>query len=161
METIAYLGTFSACRSPIVYLIPICCLCAVALKLIAPHKIFLIRGNHEVKDVNGDFQVYGKTSFLYQCTCSIPCRCVLPCLLALSVSFNVRLFHFSSCCYLFRCVSSIITFFVRLLFYFLSLLFFGPYIRTFLIKIYIRFRMRSRRHGAVWADEGQARVGGV
>lgn len=40
----------------------------IAQKVICPNKIFLIRGNHEVRDVNGDFQVYGKTSFLYQCT---------------------------------------------------------------------------------------------
>lgn len=40
----------------------------LAQKVICPNKIFLIRGNHEVRDVNGDFQVYGKTSFLYQCT---------------------------------------------------------------------------------------------
>jgi hypothetical protein len=40
----------------------------LAQKVVTPHKIFLIRGNHEVRDVNGDFQVYGKTSFLYQCT---------------------------------------------------------------------------------------------
>jgi predicted phosphodiesterase len=31
----------------------------LAQKVVTPHKIFLIRGNHEVRDVNGDFQVYG------------------------------------------------------------------------------------------------------
>jgi hypothetical protein len=39
----------------------------VAQKVAYPDRIFMLRGNHEVKDVNGDFEVYGTSSFLYQC----------------------------------------------------------------------------------------------
>jgi len=38
-----------------------------ALKAIAPHKVTLLRGNHEDTLVNGDRNLYGATSFRAQC----------------------------------------------------------------------------------------------
>ncbi|KAL7557210.1 hypothetical protein ACA910_001278 [Epithemia clementina (nom. ined.)] len=38
-----------------------------ALKLQNPHKLFLLRGNHETRDVNGWEEHYGDRSFIYQC----------------------------------------------------------------------------------------------
>ena len=38
-----------------------------AMKLMLPNKVFLLRGNHETRDVNGWEEHYGERSFIYQC----------------------------------------------------------------------------------------------
>eukprot|EP01107_Rhizomastix_libera_P000602 TRINITY_DN1115_c0_g1_i2.p1 TRINITY_DN1115_c0_g1~~TRINITY_DN1115_c0_g1_i2.p1 ORF type:complete len:357 (-),score=110.25 TRINITY_DN1115_c0_g1_i2:155-1225(-) len=42
----------------------------LALKVLFPEKVFLLRGNHESNDINADFKTYRDVSLLYQC-CSI------------------------------------------------------------------------------------------
>eukprot|EP00331_Platyophrya_macrostoma_P018192 CAMPEP_0176468048 /NCGR_PEP_ID=MMETSP0127-20121128/38810_1 /TAXON_ID=938130 /ORGANISM="Platyophrya macrostoma, Strain WH" /LENGTH=560 /DNA_ID=CAMNT_0017861441 /DNA_START=89 /DNA_END=1766 /DNA_ORIENTATION=- len=44
-----------------------CVMYLMALKCIAPGKVTLLRGNHESPEVNGDMDVYGYSSFKYQC----------------------------------------------------------------------------------------------
>jgi diadenosine tetraphosphatase ApaH/serine/threonine PP2A family protein phosphatase len=39
----------------------------LAMKLQLPNKVFLLRGNHETRDVNGWEEHYGERSFIYQC----------------------------------------------------------------------------------------------
>jgi len=36
-------------------------------KAALPHKVFMLRGNHETRSVNGDESWYGQKSFFYQC----------------------------------------------------------------------------------------------
>lgn len=44
-----------------------CVMYLFALKVINPSKVTLLRGNHESPEVNGDMDVYGYSSFKYQC----------------------------------------------------------------------------------------------
>lgn len=44
-----------------------CVMYLFALKVINPAKVTLLRGNHESPEVNGDMDVYGYSSFKYQC----------------------------------------------------------------------------------------------
>ena len=44
-----------------------CVVYLMALKCINPGKIWMLRGNHESPEVNGDMDVYGYSSFKYQC----------------------------------------------------------------------------------------------
>mmetsp|Transcript_5344 Transcript_5344/g.13183 ORF Transcript_5344/g.13183 Transcript_5344/m.13183 type:complete len:695 (+) Transcript_5344:243-2327(+) len=39
----------------------------LSMKLQNPHKVFLLRGNHETRDVNGWEEHYGERSFIWQC----------------------------------------------------------------------------------------------
>eukprot|EP00771_Trimastix_marina_P001212 gnl/Trimastix_PCT/2266.p1 GENE.gnl/Trimastix_PCT/2266~~gnl/Trimastix_PCT/2266.p1 ORF type:complete len:598 (-),score=173.33 gnl/Trimastix_PCT/2266:563-2356(-) len=36
-------------------------------KIVNPRRLFLLRGNHEIEDINGDVEVYGDGSFRAQC----------------------------------------------------------------------------------------------
>jgi len=38
-----------------------------AMKLLLPHKVFLLRGSHETRDVNGWEEHYGERSYIHQC----------------------------------------------------------------------------------------------
>jgi protein phosphatase len=44
-----------------------CVMFLMGLKCISPAKVTLLRGNHESPEVNGDMDVYGYSSFKYQC----------------------------------------------------------------------------------------------
>lgn len=44
-----------------------CVIYLMALKCINPAKVVMLRGNHESPEVNGDMDVYGYSSFKYQC----------------------------------------------------------------------------------------------
>lgn len=37
------------------------------LLIFYPHQVFMLRGNHETRSVNGDEGWYGQKSFFYQC----------------------------------------------------------------------------------------------
>eukprot|EP01061_Rhynchopus_euleeides_P008300 TRINITY_DN17367_c0_g1_i1.p1 TRINITY_DN17367_c0_g1~~TRINITY_DN17367_c0_g1_i1.p1 ORF type:complete len:562 (+),score=182.16 TRINITY_DN17367_c0_g1_i1:295-1980(+) len=44
-----------------------CSVMLLTLKCLAPHKITLLRGNHETPEVNGDIAEYGELSFKHEC----------------------------------------------------------------------------------------------
>jgi diadenosine tetraphosphatase ApaH/serine/threonine PP2A family protein phosphatase len=54
-----YVDRGMSCLEVIAYL--------MAMKLQLPHKVFLLRGNHETRDVNGWEEHYGERSFIWQC----------------------------------------------------------------------------------------------
>ncbi|KAH3744389.1 serine/threonine-protein phosphatase [Pelomyxa schiedti] len=43
-----------------------------AFKVLVPTKVFLLRGNHESKEINGDTRTYKEGSLLYQCQAAYP-----------------------------------------------------------------------------------------
>ena len=51
-----------------------CTVYLLCLKLLAPKQVFLLRGNHESPEVNGDIKQYGELSFKHECISKFPPR---------------------------------------------------------------------------------------
>eukprot|EP01060_Flectonema_neradi_P029421 TRINITY_DN406_c2_g3_i1.p1 TRINITY_DN406_c2_g3~~TRINITY_DN406_c2_g3_i1.p1 ORF type:complete len:595 (+),score=74.89 TRINITY_DN406_c2_g3_i1:51-1835(+) len=51
-----------------------CTVYLLCLKLLAPKQVFLLRGNHESPEVNGDIKQYGELSFKHECQSKFPAR---------------------------------------------------------------------------------------
>ncbi|GAX25353.1 hypothetical protein FisN_5Lh447 [Fistulifera solaris] len=54
-----YVDRGLSCLETVAYLL--------AMKVCLPHKVFLLRGNHETRDVNGWEEHYGERAFIWQC----------------------------------------------------------------------------------------------